>query len=165
MRPEDRERPEYFVEKMAEADLGGVMRIEDKSFPTAWSERMFRNELRSPLARNWVVRRSSDSGIAGYINFWVFAGEVHLNNVAVDPDLRNRGVGSLLMERMMATAREERALWLTLEVRPSNLSAIALYKKYGFQVRGVRPRYYSDTLEDALIMWAEVEDENGEKRG
>lgn len=164
MRPEDREKPEYLVEKMAEADLRGVLLIEEKSFVTAWSERMFRNELRSPLARNWVARRLSDSGIAGYINFWVFAGEVHLNNVAVDPDLRNRGIGALLMERMIATAGEERALWLTLEVRPSNLSAIALYEKYGFRVRGTRPRYYSDTQEDALIMWAEVEDENGAKR-
>jgi ribosomal-protein-alanine N-acetyltransferase len=164
MSPEDGKRPEYLIEKMKEEDLPGVIRIEQVSFPTAWSERMFRNELRSPLSRNLVARKSSDCSIAGYINFWVFAGEVHLNNVAVDPDLRDRGIGSLLLERMIAIAREERAFWLTLEVRPSNLAAISLYEKFGFRVRGIRPRYYTDTLEDAFIMWSEMEDENGAKR-
>jgi ribosomal-protein-alanine N-acetyltransferase len=155
---------EYFIERMTEEDLKGVLKIERVSFCTAWSERMFRNELRSPLARNLVAKRSADKVIVGYINFWVFAGEVHLNNVAVDPDLRNRGIGSLLLEMLVAIAREERAFWLTLEVRPSNLAAISLYEKFGFRVRGVRPRYYTDTLEDAFIMWSEVEIENGEKR-
>jgi len=163
MNPEDK-KPAYIIERMKEGDLPGVLKIEQVSFPTAWSERMFRNELRSPLSRNLVARNSSDRTIAGYINFWVFAGEVHLNNVAVDPDLRGRGIGSLLIEQMIAIARDERAFWLTLEVRPSNLAAISLYEKFGFRVRGVRPRYYTDTLEDAFIMWSEVEDENGAKR-
>lgn len=160
MIPGDKENSEYYLDRMAEKDLKEVLQIEQASFPTAWSERMFRNELRSPLSRNFVARKISDSGIAGYINFWVFAGEVHLNNIAVHPDLRDRGIGSLLLGQMIATAREERALWLTLEVRPSNLAAISLYEKFGFRVRGVRPRYYTDTLEDAFIMWSEVENEN-----
>ena len=161
---EDKKAPEYCIERMTEGDLKGVLLIERASFPTAWSERMFRNELRSPLARNFVAKRSADSSMVGYINFWVFAGEVHLNNVAVDPNLRDRGIGSVLIEKMIDVARDERALWLTLEVRPSNLAAISLYEKFGFQVRGVRPKYYSDTLEDALIMWSEVENKHGAKR-
>jgi len=156
--------PEYCIDRMTEKDLEGVLQIERASFPTAWSERMFRNELRSSLSRNLVAKRSADGSIAGYINFWVFAGEVHLNNVAVHPDLRDRGIGSQLLAQMVEMARRERAFWLTLEVRPSNLAAIALYEKFGFKVRGVRPRYYTDTLEDAFIMWSEVEDENGAKR-
>lgn len=160
----DGKNPEYLIGKMTEEDLKGILPIEQASFPTAWSERMFRNELRSPLARNLVAKRSTDSCIVGYINFWVFAGEVHLNNVAVHPDSRDRGIGSLLIREMIAIAREERALWLTLEVRPSNSAAISLYEKFGFRVRGVRPRYYTDTLEDALIMWSEVEGESSAKR-
>ncbi len=156
--------PEYLIESMTERDLGEVLQIERASFPTAWSERMFRNELRSPLSRNFVARGPEEGRIAGYINFWVFAGEVHLNNIAVHPDLRGKGIGSRLLKEMMATARKERAVWLTLEVRPSNLAAIRLYEKFGFKVRGVRPRYYTDTLEDAFIMWSEVEEENGAKR-
>jgi len=161
---EDKKAQEYCIERMTEGDLKGVLMIERASFPTAWSERMFRNELRSPLARNFVCRKPSDSAVVGYINFWVFAGEVHLNNVAVHPDLRDLGIGSVLIEKMIDVARDERALWLTLEVRPSNSAAISLYKKFGFQVRGVRPRYYSDILEDALIMWSEVENKHGAKR-
>lgn len=156
--------PEYVTERMTEKDLEQVLQIERASFATAWSERMFRNELRSPLSRNLVARCPESGRIAGYINFWVFAGEVHLNNVAVHPDLRNRGIGALLVAQMVVIARKERALWLTLEVRPTNLAAIALYEKFGFRVRGVRPRYYTDTQEDAFIMWSEVEDENGAKR-
>lgn len=149
-------RPEYIIEKMTERDLEEILEIERESFPTAWSERMFRNELRSPLARNFIAKSAEDGRVSGYINFWVFAGEVHLNNVAVHPGLRDGGIASLLMGHMVAVARKEGALWLTLEVRPSNLAAIALYEKFGFKVRGVRPRYYSDTLEDALVMWSEV---------
>jgi len=168
MNSEEKKRPaacpDYLIDRMTERDLGEILQIEQASFPTAWSERMFRNELRSPLSRNLVARRPEDGRICGYINFWVFAGEVHLNNIAVHPDLRGEGIGSLLVGEMIAIARKERAFWLTLEVRPSNLAAIGLYEKFGFKVRGVRPRYYTDTLEDAFIMWSEVEEENGAKR-
>lgn len=157
------DRLDFHIEKMTAGDLKSVMEIECASFPTAWSERMFRSELKSPLSWSLVAKRDSDSRLTGYINFWIFAGEVHLNNIAVHPEFRMNGIGSLLMKGLISTARQEGALWLTLEVRPSNHAAIALYEKFGFKVRGVRPRYYTDTQEDAYIMWSDVESENGSK--
>jgi|PlaIllAssembly_1097288.scaffolds.fasta_scaffold00532_2 ribosomal-protein-alanine N-acetyltransferase len=157
--------PDYVIEEMSMMDLPGVLEIERLSFPAAWSERMFRDELKSPLSRNFVARRASDLRVAGYINFWIFAGEVHLNNVAVHPELRGKGIGSLLLGHMVMKAKHEDARWLTLEVRPSNRAAIALYEKFGFKVKGIRPRYYTDTLEDAFIMWSEVEKNREIERG
>lgn len=157
--------PDYVIEEMSIPDLRGVLEIERLSFPAAWSERMFRDELKSPLSRNFVVRRASDMQVVGYINFWIFAGEVHLNNVAVHPGLRGKGIGTLLLGHMVIKAKHEDARWLTLEVRPSNRAAIALYEKFGFKVKGIRPRYYTDTLEDAFIMWSEVENNREIERG
>lgn len=154
-----RSRGDFYIEKMTRDDLPEVLEIEGACFATPWSERMFRHEMLSPLSRNLVAKRLADRKLAGYINFWVFAGEVHLNNIAVAPAFRRMGAGRQLMDGMVETARQERAVWLTLEVRPSNTAAIALYEEYGFRVRGIRPRYYSDTFEDAFIMWCEVERE------
>ncbi len=157
----------FQIGRMEVEDLPEILEIERSSFPTPWSERLFKSELKSPLSRNFVVKAIPAQGskqVVGYINFWVFAGEVHLNNIAVDKESRNLGVGSLLIKKMISLAKkEEHAFWLTLEVRPSNSPAIALYEKFGFRVRGIRPRYYTDTLEDAYIMWSDLEkmEDNG----
>lgn len=142
------------IRDMRAGDLAEIMKIEKRSFPTPWSESMFRKELRVDFSRNLVAMTTDEgSRIIGYMNYWVFADEVHLNNVAVRMDFRRKGIASKLMSEMVKRSRAEGALWGTLEVRRSNRAAIALYERYGYVVKGVRPNYYNDTKEDALILW------------
>jgi len=90
---------------------------------------------------------------------WLILDEAHVTNVAVHPDYRNQRVGELLVRCLTVNALENGAVRMTLEVRPSNLPAIALYQRLGFHSVGRRKGYYTDTNEDALIMWRELEGE------
>ena len=94
-----------------------------------------------------------DGKPAGYAGLWRVAGEGHINNVAVDPGYRKRGIGTEIIKKLMDDARKEGIKEFTLEVRPSNEAAIALYRKFGFDSEGRRKAYYQDNGEDALIMW------------
>ncbi len=94
--------------------------------------------------------------MAGYIICWFVADEVHVTNVAVRMDLRGRGIATRLVEEILRHARNDRMRYCTLEVRKSNDSARGLYRRLGFEARGIRPRYYSDNNEDAVIMWLEL---------
>ncbi len=148
------------ITEMSAEDLPQVLSIERKSFPSPWSAGMFAEALdfvhsRALVAKLWQGRKAE---IAGYIMYVIVVGEAHLHNLAVRPDLRGRGIALKLMETMIEHSRAEGAVQATLEVRPSNRAAINLYEKLGFVVKGVRPLYYSDTGEDALIMWADLED-------
>jgi [ribosomal protein S18]-alanine N-acetyltransferase len=143
------------IRDMTEGDLKEVLAIERAAFSEPWSENMFRQELRLPLS-NCLTANTADEGIAGYIIFWMIAGEVHLHSIAVRKDLQERGVASALMREMVRRAREQCALCAILEVRPSNEKARRLYDKFGFKVQGIRPLYYSDTGEDALVMWVDL---------
>jgi ribosomal-protein-alanine N-acetyltransferase len=94
------------------------------------------------------------SSIIGFAGMWLAFDEAHVTTIGVDPPHRSLGLGELLLLCMFDEAVERRANWLTLEVRVSNASAQALYRKYGFTTHGTRKRYYSDNNEDALIMWS-----------
>ena len=93
--------------------------------------------------------------IVGYAGLWLMVDEGHVTTIGVHPDHRGRGVGELLFLGLVDAAENMRAFRMTLEVRVSNYSAQALYRKYGFENAGVRKRYYSDNGEDAYIMWSE----------
>jgi ribosomal-protein-alanine N-acetyltransferase len=95
----------------------------------------------------------------GYAGMWQVMDEGHITNIAVHPEFRNYGVGSALMEALLATARSRGIVALTLEVRRSNFAAQALYRKYGFAEGGMRKAYYADNREDALIMWKRLDTE------
>lgn len=95
----------------------------------------------------------NDDPIVGFAGMWIMFDEAHITTIGVHPDHRGKGLGELLMVHLFTTAMERGAEMLTLEVRVSNLSAQALYRKYGFTFQGVRQRYYSDNGEDAHIMW------------
>lgn len=142
---------------MTFGDIPSVLSIEDRSFPTPWSEAIFREEIQSPLCSCLVAL--IDYRIVGYIDFSVVWDEVHLRNIAVRPEFRNKGVASILLAYMITEASKKGARWVTLEVRRSNRDAIGLYEKIGFILTGVRPLYYQDTGEDALIMWMDLEKE------
>jgi ribosomal-protein-alanine N-acetyltransferase len=92
--------------------------------------------------------------IIGFAGMWLAFDEAHITTIGVEPEYRGQGLGELLFLCMIDEAIARGANWLTLEVRVSNLSAQALYRKYGFTVHGTRKRYYSDNNEDALIMWS-----------
>ena len=93
--------------------------------------------------------------LVGYAGLWLMVDEAHVTTIGVDPAYRGQGVGELLFLGLVDISREMNAMRMTLEVRVSNTSAQALYRKYGLEVAGMRKRYYSDNGEDAYIMWSE----------
>jgi [ribosomal protein S18]-alanine N-acetyltransferase len=141
-----------------EGDIDEIIRIERDSYPSPWSENLFRCEMTSPISRLLVGRttREKKGEVVGYIVYWRVDDEVHLHNIAVRRDMRRKGIASRLLEEAVRCSRMEGARWITLEVRHSNQPAQRMYKKFGFTVSGVRPGYYTDTKEDALIMWADL---------
>lgn len=144
------------IREMRTSDLEEVLSIEKASFPTPWSEQMFLEELRFPLCHDLVA--CDEEGVAGYISFAVVVDEIHLRNIAVRSDRRRCKIASKLLRRMIGISFKKGAVWGTLEVRKSNLQAIRLYKKFGFMIEGIRPSYYYDTHEDALIMCVDLTD-------
>ena len=168
----------FVVEPMQLDDLDQVRRIERSSFPTLWPRNAYRREILSnERARYLVVRTTSEPeqppkrrqfplsmlpfgrsdvrDVVAFCGVWVMLDEAHITTIAVDPDYRRLGLGELLIIQMARIALQALATRMTLEVRMSNEIAQALYRKYGFNDSGVRPRYYSDDFEDALVMRSE----------
>jgi len=142
------------IRRLGYADLPQVIAIERRAFPTPWSLAMFVLELSKPSSICLAaVRDGQGKGetLAGYLICARYADVWHVMNIAVDPPLRRRGIASALLWRLFEQAGPGDSY--TLEVRPSNTAAIALYERYGFRSAGTRPRYYQDTGEDAVIMW------------
>jgi [ribosomal protein S18]-alanine N-acetyltransferase len=85
--------------------------------------------------------------------YWAILEEAHITIVAIDPAYQNQGLGQLMLNQLLVSAHHRGLAHATLEVRASNVAAIALYQKFGFQIAGQRKRYYADTGEDALVLW------------
>jgi ribosomal-protein-alanine N-acetyltransferase len=139
------------IEPMRLEDVAEVHRIESASFPTPWPDYAFRQEIQTNRLAHYLVVRAGDETI-GYGGMWLMVDEAHVTTFAVLPEWRRRGVGGRLMLALMHLALDVHAHLVTLEVRLSNQAARALYGKFGFRPVGIRPRYYSDNNEDALIM-------------
>jgi [ribosomal protein S18]-alanine N-acetyltransferase len=139
------------IEPMRLEDLDEVQRIEQASFTTPWPENAYRSELMTNRLASYLVGRI-DGRIVAYGGMWLMVDEAHITTFAVHPGWRRRKVGERLLLAFLDLARDRRAREATLEVRLSNLAARRLYEKYGFRPVGLRPRYYSDNNEDALIM-------------
>jgi [ribosomal protein S18]-alanine N-acetyltransferase len=137
------------IRPLGYSDLPQVIAIERRAFPTAWSLGMFVLELSKPSGISLAAIR--DGHLVGYLICARYADVWHLMNIAVDPAARQQGVGTALLEQMVQRAGHDASY--TLEVRPSNATAIALYERFGFRSAGTRRRYYHDTGEDAVIMW------------
>lgn len=137
------------VRRLAYGDLPAVLSIERRSFPTPWSLAMFVLELSKPSGV--CLAASEGDELLGYLVCSRYDRVWHLMNVAVRPERRRRGVARTLISRLLEEAGRE--LPFTLEVRVSNRGAIVMYEALGFRSAGVRPRYYQDNGEDALIMW------------
>jgi len=137
-------------------DLPEIHRIERASFSVPWPDDAYRSELvANRLASYLVVRAGGEPGAIAYGGIWLMVDEAHITTFAVDPAWRRQGVGGTLLIALLDLAIARHAREATLEVRLSNVPARRLYEKYGFRPVGLRPRYYSDNGEDALIMTTE----------
>lgn len=132
--------------------LSMVMDIERRSYPTPWSERAFLSELTQNAYAHYVVALRGIR-VLGYGGMWLILDEAHVTNLAVLPAERGRGLGDRILTELERRAAAGGCRRMTLEVRPTNAVARALYAKHGFVARGRRPGYYSDTHEDAIVMW------------
>lgn len=137
---------------MAREHLEQVAELEQRSFAVPWSYDSFEDELTNILA-HYFVAVSPEDHVMAYGGFWAVMDEANITNIAVHPDCRRMGLGRGLMLEMMCCALTMGAERMTLEVREHNRIAQALYAELGFLPEGRRRGYYSDTQEDALILW------------
>jgi [ribosomal protein S18]-alanine N-acetyltransferase len=146
------------IRRMTLEDVPAVHEIDMLSFSLPWPERSFHFELTgNPVSRTWVAE--SSGRIAAMLVLWLIVDEAHIATIATHPDFRRQGIGERLMIAALVSVRNEGAARAFLEVRAGNAAALAFYEKYGFVVAGLRPHYYKDNNEDAILM--NLEDLNG----
>ena len=144
------------IREMRETDLDSIIEIENKVFSPSWSREAFLLELTKNLLAKYVVG-VVDEKVVGYGGIWLIIDEGHITNIAVDERYRGLGVGNRILEGLIQLCVYRGLRAMTLEVRKSNEIAQSLYKKYGFKEYGIRPKYYGDNNEDAIIMWKTIE--------
>src|SRR5437763_3208377 len=152
------------IERMSHDDVPAVMAVDNLCFPTPWSENAYRSEMGNVSAYYLVARlparRFGASGeregrLIGFAGAWIVMDEAHITTIGVHPDYRRHGIGERLFGRILEEAAGRGVRRASLEVRESNRAAQSLYAKYGFVPIARRRRYYSDTGEDAIVMWVE----------
>ncbi len=136
---------------LQERHLDEAARLETLCFSRPWSRQALAEELENPTAF-FLAAEDDAEELLGYAGMHVVCGEGYIDNVAVFPQARRRGVGRLLVQSLVQWLREHEGVFLTLEVRPSNEPAISLYGSLGFEEVGRRPRFYECPTEDALLM-------------
>ncbi len=151
------------VRDMELEDLDRVMAVECLSFKTPWQRSAFEAEVVQNSLAYYVVIEYDDL-VVGYGGMWIVIDEGHITNIAIDPEYRGNGLGEELVLFMIDVAELKEIEALTLEVRVNNTAAIKLYEKLGFIGHGIRPKYYQDTNEDALIMWKKLSRSNSETK-
>jgi len=139
------------VEPMRLDDVQAVHEIERLSFSTPWPAYAFEQELRGNRLARYVVARAGER-VVGFAGVWLMVDEAHITTFGVHPEWRRQGIGRQLLLNLMDLGATLRARRMTLEVRVSNEPAQGLYRSFGFEIVGRRPRYYTDDGEDALVM-------------
>jgi ribosomal-protein-alanine N-acetyltransferase len=143
---------EMQIRRMEVTDVDEVFFVESQSFLSPWSRDTFEGEvLENDLAYYLVL--VVDEQVIGYAGMWLILDEAHVTNIAILPQYRTKGLGEKLVAALVEHAKAKGAVSMTLEVRVSNVVARHLYDKLGFESCGLRRQYYTDTQEDALIMW------------
>jgi [ribosomal protein S18]-alanine N-acetyltransferase len=144
-------KPGEAIRPMTQADIPGVMAIEQKSYEFPWTEGIFSDCLTVGY-RCFVMERNGE--VVGYAIVSIAAGECHILNICIDERLRGQGLGRCLMQYLLEHAREAGALMAYLEVRPSNITATGLYWSLGFEQIALRKDYYPARRgrEDALVL-------------
>jgi len=141
--------------RMLVDDIDGVLKIEEEAFSLPWTREAFMQEMTTNLHAYYVVAENGDGQIVGFCGMWLVMDESHITNVAVTENAKGQGIGEGLMREAIRVAKEHEVVLMTLEVRVSNVIAQNLYRKLDFQNGGIRKGYYSDNMEDALVMWVE----------
>ena len=137
------------IREWTKEDIPTIAKMERRCFHDAWTEEMLSDTLRYPIYNCFLAEEGGQ--VCGYCCLIVVCEDAEVGNIAVDTPFRGKGIGKALMETMHQRAKEKGATQSFLEVRVSNASAIALYKKFGYESYGIRARYYEDG-EDAMVM-------------
>ncbi|MBU5595349.1 ribosomal protein S18-alanine N-acetyltransferase [Amphibacillus sp. MSJ-3] len=146
---------DVMIRPMELRDLDQVEEIEKKSFTTTWSKNLYKRELiENDFAHYFVIEKQNK--MIGFCGIWLVLDEAQVTNIAIDPNYRDKGYGTLLFQYMLKRAMIKGAANLSLEVRKSNTQAQGLYKKFGLQPAGIRKNYYTDNNEDAIVMWVKL---------
>lgn len=138
------------IRPMSQNHLEQVASLEVCCFSKPWSREALKEELENPQAVFLVAEENGE--VLGYVGMHVVFGEGYMDNLAVFPHARRKGVGRELVETLIVWLKQHDGLFLTLEVRLSNQAAISLYQSLGFEEAGRRPRFYQEPVEDALLM-------------
>lgn len=146
--------PAIHITPMRRRHLRSVLRIDAQVYPRPWSQSLYQGELDQPDARRTYVVARSGRQIIGHAGLVFVLDQGHVTTIAVDPSWQGRGVGARLLLVLIRDAIAKGATALTLEVRAGNVAAQTLYQRFGFEPAGVRAGYYTETGEDAVIMWA-----------
>jgi ribosomal-protein-alanine N-acetyltransferase len=141
------------VTPMRRRHLRSILRIEALVYPRPWSLGLFMSELALKTTRVYLAAKVG-SEVVGYAGLMITGSDGHVTTVAVDPDWHRNGIGTRLMLGLCSAAATRGCTGLTLEVRVSNTGAQELYRAFGFAPAGVRKNYYTETNEDAIVMWA-----------
>jgi ribosomal-protein-alanine N-acetyltransferase len=148
--------PGWTIEPFSSPDeIDEVLAVERASFTNPWTREMYLSELKNEGVSFLFVARDDGGKLIGFCSFWRVFEEVHINNLAVDPGHRRQGVAASLLTHVLAEAPRLGATRALLEVRRSNGEARRLYERFGFSVAGTRRNYYSQPVEDALVLWRE----------
>jgi [ribosomal protein S18]-alanine N-acetyltransferase len=144
--------PALTVERLAvpdAADFDAIVTLEQESFSNPWTPAALEEMLAAPVTRLYVARTPAGE-ILAFCACWLIADELHINTIAVKLTMRRQGIAKFLLQEVLERTGMSRA---TLEVRRSNVAAQKLYEALGFRTTAIRPRYYSNPEEDALILW------------
>lgn len=145
----------FIIRKMTLEDVPVVAQLDHMSFSLPWPEHSFRYEVTENHASRCFVAETEDKRIAAMIVSWIIIDELHIATIATHPDFRRQGIGSQILTFALNDARQAGARRAFLEVREKNEAAQVMYRKFGFEVTGRRPKYYKDNGEDAILMTLE----------
>jgi len=146
---------DFIIRQMMVEDMPAVMALEKQAFKNPWSPELLQRELQHEWSTILLVEEEREDGPAellGLAIFWIVHDEVHVLNVATAPQHRRRGVARAVMDEVLARGKARRCTLATLEVRRGNEGALQLYRSLGFRPVGIRPNYYVDEGEDAIVM-------------
>ena len=146
---------EIYISKLTKEDIDDVVDIEVSAYGKHhWSKSSFYDEMANKLAKYYAAK-TADGELVGYAGTWHIIDEGHITTIAVKNEFLRNHIGEAIIHKIIEDCYKDMVKYLTLEVRVSNIPAIKLYEKYGFQSLGTRKGYYQDNNEYALIMWTE----------
>lgn len=144
------------IRKMQIDDVAGVMDVDTGSFPAPWTKSVYEQELIENDFAHYFVLVNEAEEIIGYVGLWIIFEDAQITNIAVHKDYRGKKIGEKLFGFALSYSYQQGAQKLSLEVRPSNVVAKTMYRKFGLQKGGIRKNYYPDNSEDAIVMWVNL---------